>query len=309
MKSSTRHTTTTMGLKIGVSLAASITASPVYAMIDCGPPNQIVGKVFVQAGKDQIISSHIWRNQNGNWYIIHKLLDGTSSYRELQYNIVDVVHSSSKIYSWYGYLNRNPSMLMNGFVTIMNDEWSYDEILSRNNKVIMESVSSCTADSYGIMPVPTPSATGTTETPAPISKTVTFDDLIPATQAQFSVAIIPIGSHGGKAVDVTLGANTKLTMIVDTGADIVSVTESIANQLILNNEAVELEKVDTTLADGSTQTLRTININKLTIGGHTLYNIPATVGSNVSLPLLGIDVLNRFGTFKIETTKNLLILG
>ena len=53
-------------------------------------------------------------------------------------------------------------------------------------------------------------------------------------QTSFTVAMTPIGHHGGQAVDVTLGSNTPLRMQVDTGADIVAVTDSVANSLISN---------------------------------------------------------------------------
>jgi len=67
--------------------------------------------------------------------------------------------------------------------------------------------------------------------------------------------------------------------------------------------------IDESLADGSTRMERMININKLTIGGHTLFNIKASVGPDESTPLLGIDVLNRFGKFSIDPGKRQLILG
>jgi len=299
--------------QIGVSLAALITASPVYAMIDCGPPNQTIGQI----GKDHVVSSRIWRDEYGRWNIIHNLSNGASVRRELQYTII-----VSDPLSWSGYLNRNSSMFMVGMTGITNDKWYYSETLFDNKKIIMESESSCVGDPvYPATPPIVPHLPATELEAAAIaarnsraesnSRALTFDEFAPTTttQTQFSVPIIPTGSHGGKAVDITLGDKMTLSMIIDTGSDIVGVTESIADQLILNNEAVELEKVDTTLANGLTQTERMVNINKLTIGGHTLYNIPATVGSNVSLPLLGIDVLNRFGKFSIDTVNNQLILG
>src|SRR5271165_3876209 len=293
-----------MKLKIGVSLVALITASPVYAMIDCGPPNQTIGQI----GKDHVISSRIRRDEYGRWNIIHNLSNGTSVRRELQY--------VSDPLSWSGYLNRNSSMFMVGITGVTNDKWYYSDT------IIKESESSCVPDPvYPAMPPIVAHLPATELEAAAIaarnlqaesnSKALTFVEFAPTTttQTQFSVPIIPIGNHGGKAVNITLGDKMTLSMIIDTGSDIVGVTESIANQLILNNEARELEKVDTVLANGSIRTERMINIKKLTIGGHTLYNIPATVGSDVSEPLLGIDVLNRFGKFSIDTVNNQLILG
>jgi hypothetical protein len=117
-----------MKLKIGVSLVALITASPVYAMIDCGPPNQTIGQI----GKDQVISSRIRLDKYGRWNIIHNLSNGTSVRRELQYNI-----TVSDPLSWSGYLNRSSSLFMVGIIGITNDKLYYSETLFDNNTIIM----------------------------------------------------------------------------------------------------------------------------------------------------------------------------
>jgi clan AA aspartic protease (TIGR02281 family) len=302
-------------------------------MISCGSPYDTFGQI----GKDHVLSSIIRHDQNGNWNIIHFLSNGTSVHRELQYNILDASDSNSQTYGWLGHLNRNSSMFMTGGAVYINDIWYYYEILYYNDKSIMWSKSSCIADSvyamnpeFPLLPVPSTAPVAaaiaaqnsqaasisnsnalpsqTAPTIAGIIKSIPKAAFVEAS-TPFSVPLIPAGEHGGKAVDVTLGANTTLTMIIDTGADIVGVTESIANRLIGNNEATATRNVHTSLADGSIQVERTINIKQLTIGGHILYNIPATVGPDQSTPLLGVDVLNRFGRFSIDTEKSILILG
>ena len=307
-----------MNVKVGVSLIALIIANPTYATIDCGSPIQDFGPI----GKDHVTSSFVSREPNGKWNIIHNLSNGKSVRRETQYNILNVVN----LFSWSGYLANNPAMYMTGVTSFEDGQWYYAETLFRGYTIVMHSKSSCISDprypASTANSIITPGQGAPTITPEinPVIASIGAQNSEAAqargvepfdtTSTQFSVAIIPIGDHGGKAVDVILGVNMKLTMVIDTGADIVAVTDSIAKQLFTNDEATEMGKVITTLADGSTRTERMISINKLTIGDHhTVYNIPATVSPDQGTPLLGVDVLNQFGRFSIDTAKSKLILG
>jgi clan AA aspartic protease (TIGR02281 family) len=110
-------------------------------------------------------------------------------------------------------------------------------------------------------------------------------------------------------VDIALGNSTPARVLVDTGASILNIKESLSNALIASGEATVLKTIDSTIADGSTVTERMINISQITIGGHTLYNIKATVGPENAMMLLGMEILNRFSKFSIDTGHNQLILG
>jgi clan AA aspartic protease (TIGR02281 family) len=123
--------------------------------------------------------------------------------------------------------------------------------------------------------------------------------------------IVPLTSDGigGHTVDVTLGTSMPATMLIDTGATMVSLPQDIADQLISIGEAVVITTGNFTIADGTTSTQNVIDIGKFTIGGRTLYHIRAGVGPNGSMMLLGTNVLNRFGKYSIDTANNQLILG
>jgi hypothetical protein len=126
-----------------------------------------------------------------------------------------------------------------------------------------------------------------------------------------SVLVVPLTSDGigGHTVDVTLGTSTSATMLIDTGATMVSLPQDIADQLINIGEAVVITQGHFTIADGTTSTQNIIDIGKFIIGGKTLYHVRAGVGPSGSMMLLGTNVLNRFGKYSIDSANNQLILG
>jgi predicted aspartyl protease len=132
----------------------------------------------------------------------------------------------------------------------------------------------------------------------------------PSTSGTDSVTITmyPEGTNL-QSVDITLGNSIPARVLVDTGASILNIKESLGNALIASNEATVLKTIDSTIADGSTVTERMVNISQITIGGHTLYNIKATLGPEDAMMLLGMEILNRFRKFIIDTGHNQLILG
>src|ERR1700733_838632 len=123
-----------------------------------------------------------------------------------------------------------------------------------------------------------------------------------------TITMYPEGTNL-QSVDITLGNSTPARVLVDTGASILNIKESLGNALIASGEATVLRTIDSTIADGSIVTERMINISQITIGGHTLYNIKATVGPENAMMLLGMEILNRFSKFSIDTGHNRLILG
>jgi clan AA aspartic protease (TIGR02281 family) len=136
--------------------------------------------------------------------------------------------------------------------------------------------------------------------------------IIPALSASgtdsVTITMYPEGTNL-QSVDITLGNSTPARVLVDTGASILNIKESLGNALIASGEATVLKTIESTIADGSTITERMINISQITIGGHTLYNIKATVGPENAMMLLGMEILNRFSKFSIDTGHNQLILG
>jgi predicted aspartyl protease len=113
---------------------------------------------------------------------------------------------------------------------------------------------------------------------------------------------------GGMVVNVKFGSPNIFSapMILDTGAGWPAVTETWAGQLLQSGAAVEGEPVTSTLADGSRRSERSIIINAVTIGDHTVRNVRASVGG---IPLLGLSVLRQIGKFTIDSDNNTLVFS
>ena len=133
----------------------------------------------------------------------------------------------------------------------------------------------------------------------------------PESTPSSSGLVVPLTGDGigGHTVNVTLGISTPATMLIDTGATVVSLPKDIADQLISIGDAVVITQAKFTIADGTTSTQNVIDIGRFTIGGRTLYHIKAGIGPVGSMMLLGTNVLNRFGKYSIDSANNQLILG
>ena len=64
-----------------------------------------------------------------------------------------------------------------------------------------------------------------------------------------------------------------------------------------------------TLANGEEENRRGLRLCSVSVGGHTLFDVYATVAPRASEPLLGFPVLNQLGRFTIDTIAGLLIMG
>ena len=109
-------------------------------------------------------------------------------------------------------------------------------------------------------------------------------------------------------VDVQLGSITR-RMVIDTGATGLSLPKSVADRLLMRREAVESGGAILTLANGREERRQGIKVWSVSLGGHTLLDVYATVAPHAAEPLLGFPVLNQVGRFTIDTIAGLLILG
>jgi hypothetical protein len=137
--------------------------------------------------------------------------------------------------------------------------------------------------------------------PEPDVKTIV--DPAQSASSGFTVSLSSDGV-GGHTVDVVLGTNTPVTMLIDTGATLVSLPQNIADQLVSVGDATVVDQGSFKIADGTSHTQNIIDIGKFTIGGHTLYHIKASVGPSDSMMLLGTNVLNTFGKYSIDAANN-----
>jgi gag-polyprotein putative aspartyl protease len=124
--------------------------------------------------------------------------------------------------------------------------------------------------------------------------------------------IVPIVVDHGRARVAVNFADYPLpqTMVIDTGASIMSVTNELAAALIERDMAYRMDQqTNICLADGACRERDQIMIRKLSIGGRTVMDVPAImVQDNVEM-LLPFGVLNQVGKFTIDSAKGLLIFG
>jgi hypothetical protein len=100
------------------------------------------------------------------------------------------------------------------------------------------------------------------------------------------------------------------SMLIDTGADGMSLSPAIADALIAAGDASEAGTEPVTFADGTTVIQRRIVINRVQVGQHVLHSVVATVNAtNQGLMLLPFPILNEMGKFTIDTAKGKLIFG
>lgn len=109
-------------------------------------------------------------------------------------------------------------------------------------------------------------------------------------------------------VDVQLGSMTK-RMVIDTGATGLSIPTWIAERLLSRREAVEAQSAILTLANGQEERRRGIKVWSVSVGGHALLDVYATVAPHAAEPLVGFPVLNQLGRFTIDTIAGVLIMG
>jgi len=129
----------------------------------------------------------------------------------------------------------------------------------------------------------------------------------PQSPAPSSNDVVPfIANRAGDWVNVVI-AGHGFTMLVDTGANVSSIPTWLADQLIAEGHARELDGTSVTVADGSSHMERTISVDSLTLGIHTRTNVLMTVSD--ADPLLGLPVLNAIGRFSIDSQHRLLMFG
>jgi hypothetical protein len=121
----------------------------------------------------------------------------------------------------------------------------------------------------------------------------------------------PISSeNGGSAYKVAVDLGTfTAKMLIDTGANGMSVEKGLADALIAKGEAHAIEPGEVQLADGQTVTEERIVIDTLSVGGRTLNNVPAGIVPDGGMMLLPFPVLNQLGSFTIDTIDNRLVFG
>ena len=117
-------------------------------------------------------------------------------------------------------------------------------------------------------------------------------------------------ADGTLEVPVEINRVLKINFIFDSGASEVFISPDIALTLIKTGTVQESDWLPSSsyiFADGSTARSRRFLIRELSIGGHTLKNVPAAISNSIEASLLlGQSALNRFGSFTIDYQSNTL---
>jgi hypothetical protein len=268
---------------------------------DANDPNPVVATAV----------EHSWDDHS--WRVFHQLRSGAIVSRQAQYGMTDASATDRKT-QWRGNLLRQPWLFMIGEVKqnkttneMFYHEWMYDS--KRGNALVMQSYSRCTVRKQ----LPTPTAQLDTQ-PYAQPPAQTPPEPAPTQQPPASTASRPsskdsipiIVSAGGRSihVDVLLGG-MPIRMLVDTGAMGAQVPPSFASMLIRNSNAIQIEDVMVTLADGSRNKQKAIRIRDLRIGSHVIRNVEAVVTDGS--PLLGFPIINSIAPFTIDTRAGELV--
>lgn len=114
---------------------------------------------------------------------------------------------------------------------------------------------------------------------------------------------------GGIAVDVILNGRARTSLIVDTGADLVTISDKIAKELGFYEGAGDT--ITVVLADGKTAEAERVILDSVSVNGFEVKNVEAAVikkapDSDVD-GLLGMSFLRNF-LMKIDSSRDRLIL-
>lgn len=278
--------------------------------------HQLRGK----AGSNPPVSATVARQDDGRWSVVYVLRYGQAVMRENQYNIADKGNGVG----WTGWRDGKQ---MRASIEHYNGRLAYAEaVYSGGEKLVASNYIDCgvaPADEPPVTAAPDPNDPCPTQwtchipsikqDPPPVATapapTPRHDDDNYVATAPVTVAttarILPITMDHDRATAAILVRSTPVTMLIDTGANEMSVTEAVANTLIANHEAVEDQPSHITFADGSTKDERTIKINTVTVAGRQVHGVYAGVTPNNASMLLSLDVLNQVGSkFSIDRAKS-----
>jgi hypothetical protein len=270
-------------LLIGIGVVAFATAA--HAELDCGPMKFFTG----ESGKNPV--SHTTVSIDGDRRsIVHHMQDGHDYDRNVQYNIGPVQVVGDNRY-WDGVRNNNPQFRMTGMLWKHNGRYFYSERVLYNGKRVGDTVQDC-----GLIADPTP--------------VVAHDDPNPVIGGDRYAEITVNG--GAVFTRVRLG-DQWTTMMVDTGANVSSISESLADRLIASGHATEGDPVTVTLADGSQRENRTIVVDHVWVGhehGGGRAQVTMGVAPDDTDQLLGYPLIDAIGgKVTVDRTAGRIVFG
>jgi len=99
---------------------------------------------------------------------------------------------------------------------------------------------------------------------------------------------------------------------LDSGASLICINSILFDQLLESGTLTKydiLDRVKSTIADGSITDNLLVNLKRVTIGSFNFKNVKCIVSENTNAPLLlGQNILRSFGTVSINYEKNRLYI-
>lgn len=143
--------------------------------------------------------------------------------------------------------------------------------------------------------------------PAPASGSVSVSAEVSAPTRIGSAAVVEIArdAQGQFHLEVDAGGQT-VRFLVDTGADVVALTEDDADRMGIRPDASDFRPILRT-ASGAAMAAP-VQIAHLTIGGHDLDDVKAVVVPDLTVSLLGQSALRRLGSITLRGDR-LIITG
>jgi hypothetical protein len=126
----------------------------------------------------------------------------------------------------------------------------------------------------------------------------------PAAPARDAVQLIPL--NNALYLHVAIDGHDEL-MQLDTGANISTIKESLADSLVAAGEAKDMGTGEYVMANGVKSTHRNVVVQSLQLGSHRRGDVPMAVVSNDGMQLLGLSVLNSIGAFTVDSASNQLV--
>ncbi len=123
---------------------------------------------------------------------------------------------------------------------------------------------------------------------------------------------VPLKKEGGTyVVRVLINNEIKLPFVLDSGATDVSIPADVVLTLNRTGTLEDTDFIGTQtylLADGSTVPSTTFRIRSLTVGNTVIENVTGSIARPEARCLLGQSFLNRFKSWSIDNTRQVLVL-
>jgi gag-polyprotein putative aspartyl protease len=124
---------------------------------------------------------------------------------------------------------------------------------------------------------------------------------------------VPLGENGGiYTVPVQVNRSVTLPFLVDPGAGVVVIPQSLLKRLVLDGTVTEGDLIGigiAELADSSLYKAVQLRLRELRVGDAVARDVVAAVSPGLSQPLLGQSFLKRFASVTFDNRRRVLVLS